>query len=479
MKKKLLLAATIAVSSFAFGQVGINTATPKATLDVTSAPTDLTKTDGFIAPRLTGAELKAKDANYDVPQTGTIIYVTQALLPVDTTTKTTNVTAIGYYYFDGTMWQILNTTSNGIWNKKGTTNTIAKTTTDNIWRSGSAAIGEDIGNSAVKFAITNRITDGITGNSSGLGSMEYSNGPGQKSAIYGFLEDTATSGTSINLGVLSTVDDKSTTISGGSSGSFAYHLIGSKSNPSTTITGTSSNAFLYSTGTLTAGNVFGSLSYTGGDTASSVSNTGDISVNNLRAYDGSARPYTVGGHTFTSPMVIGGQMEVSLQGSSSSNLTSAYGVNASINTAMAGGSLNISNAFAALRSYTGFGSTGTYTVNKLYGVFVDAAESGSGSRTINNSYGLFISRYRFTGDKASNAYNLYSQGADTKNYFQGRIGAGTNVPAAQLHVVKQASDLTPAIIEGCPDLADNAAALAAGLPVGALYKTGDVLKVVH
>jgi len=63
MTKKLLLAATIAVSSIAYGQVGINTATPKATLDVTSTPADLTKTDGFIAPRLTGAELKAKDAN--------------------------------------------------------------------------------------------------------------------------------------------------------------------------------------------------------------------------------------------------------------------------------------------------------------------------------------------------------------------------------------------------------------------------------
>ncbi|WP_294309570.1 hypothetical protein [uncultured Chryseobacterium sp.] len=56
---------------------------------------------------------------------------------------------------------------------------------------------------------------------------------------------------------------------------------------------------------------------------------------------------------------------------------------------------------------------------------------------------------------------------------------GTNAPAAKLHVVKSSSDLTPAIISGCNEYADNAAASAAGLPAGALYRTGDILKVVH
>ncbi len=57
----------------AYSQVGIDTDTPKATLDVMAKATDLNKTDGLIAPRLTGAQLKAKDELYDTPQTGTII----------------------------------------------------------------------------------------------------------------------------------------------------------------------------------------------------------------------------------------------------------------------------------------------------------------------------------------------------------------------------------------------------------------------
>jgi len=61
----------------------------------------------------------------------------------------------------------------------------------------------------------------------------------------------------------------------------------------------------------------------------------------------------------------------------------------------------------------------------------------------------------------------------------GNIGIGNPAPAAKLHVVKSVSDLTPAIIEGCPEYTDNSAAITAGLPVGALYRSGDILKVVH
>ncbi len=477
MKKKLLLAATIAVSSFAFGQVGINTAAPNATLDITGVPSDASKTDGFIAPRLTGDQLKAKDNVYGTAQTGAVVYVTQ--LPTSgSSSKTANVSAIGYYYFDGLIWQTLN---NDVWNYvSGTTatNTAAGVSTDNIWRSGNVTIGA--GGSftpTTKFTVNQSITSAPAGGSIAISNIMSSNAQGQKIGISSDITDNSTTGISTNFGISAAVQDKSTAQSSGYGGFFPYNMIGSKTNPSSSNTyGVNTGVNLFSTGTLGAGNIYGVTSTAGG--VNGGGNVGDISVNNLRAFDGSARPYTVSGHTFTSPMAIGGQMEVSLVGGGTSTVTSAYGVNASFNASMAGGSVT-AGAAASLRSYTGFGSTGNYNITRLYGLFVDAADTSTGTKVINNSYGLFISRYRFTGDTASNAYNLYSQGADTKNYFQGRIGAGTNVPAAQLHVVKQASDLTPAIIEGCPDLADNAAALAAGLPVGALYKTGDVLKVVH
>lgn len=64
MKKQLLILSTFVIGGLAYAQVGINTPDPKATLDVMALPADLTKTDGLIAPRLKGTELKAKDTNY-------------------------------------------------------------------------------------------------------------------------------------------------------------------------------------------------------------------------------------------------------------------------------------------------------------------------------------------------------------------------------------------------------------------------------
>lgn len=103
MKKHIILLGAILSSGIAYSQVGINTEKPKATLDVMASPADTSKTDGFIAPRLTGDELKAKDGLYTALQTGAIIYATAAASP--TTVKTANVTAAGYYYFDGSVWQ--------------------------------------------------------------------------------------------------------------------------------------------------------------------------------------------------------------------------------------------------------------------------------------------------------------------------------------------------------------------------------------
>ena len=109
MKKnttKIFIAAiflTISGTAYAQeGRVGINTSTPAATLDVVASPSNTTRIDGFIAPRLKGSELKAKDGLYTADQDGAIVYVTEALASANTSTKTANVTSIGYYYFDKT-----------------------------------------------------------------------------------------------------------------------------------------------------------------------------------------------------------------------------------------------------------------------------------------------------------------------------------------------------------------------------------------
>ena len=117
--KKNFISIFLLVSAVSFAQIGINTANPKATLDIVGSPKDLTKVDGVIAPRISGNELASKDALYTSAQTGIIIYVTSAV--GTTTSKTVNVTTPGYYYFDGTVW--IKMTSQAVTADNGVTKT--------------------------------------------------------------------------------------------------------------------------------------------------------------------------------------------------------------------------------------------------------------------------------------------------------------------------------------------------------------------
>ncbi|WP_294240878.1 tail fiber protein [uncultured Chryseobacterium sp.] len=101
--KKLVFFAVLPLSALLYSQVGINNNAPKATLDITAKTTDGSKPEGIIAPRLTGDQIKSADAQYGSDQKGAIVY---ALAAVSTaSTKTANITAEGYYFFDGNLWQ--------------------------------------------------------------------------------------------------------------------------------------------------------------------------------------------------------------------------------------------------------------------------------------------------------------------------------------------------------------------------------------
>ncbi len=104
MKKYLLYFVALLFSSVAFSQTGINTHNPQATLDVVGEPTTANIPDGFIPPRITGDQLEAKTA-YTPAQTGAVIYVTSPISSLPSSNpQTVNVTASGYYYFNGTVW---------------------------------------------------------------------------------------------------------------------------------------------------------------------------------------------------------------------------------------------------------------------------------------------------------------------------------------------------------------------------------------
>lgn len=119
--KNFLLTAAVCFSSIAFAQIGINTASPKSTLDVSAKRNDTgiadnTQTYGLLPPRITRAELTDNTALYDTNQTGAIIYITDVSAG-DTNSPRTNINAVGYYYFDGTLWQKISlpyTATNGV-----------------------------------------------------------------------------------------------------------------------------------------------------------------------------------------------------------------------------------------------------------------------------------------------------------------------------------------------------------------------------
>ncbi|GEN72321.1 hypothetical protein CLA01_23930 [Chryseobacterium lathyri] len=102
--KKFLLTATMLVGLSAVskaqttGRVGINTTTPAATLDVVANTTDNARPDALLVPRLSRAQLAAKDAAYTAAQNGALTFVTT--LDGSAAGKTVNVIGIGFYYYD-------------------------------------------------------------------------------------------------------------------------------------------------------------------------------------------------------------------------------------------------------------------------------------------------------------------------------------------------------------------------------------------
>jgi hypothetical protein len=127
--KQVLILLSITFCVLAKAQTGINTVTPKTTLDVVGKATVPTVLDGITAPRLTGEQLRAK--TYGTDQTAAIVYVTEA----DTSPagQTIEVTDKGYYFFDGTAWKPM--VSND-WKTKGNSGTLAANnfigTTDDV-----------------------------------------------------------------------------------------------------------------------------------------------------------------------------------------------------------------------------------------------------------------------------------------------------------------------------------------------------------
>ncbi|MGK6344432.1 hypothetical protein ACMGDK_19655 [Chryseobacterium sp. DT-3] len=128
MKKIFLLMCSLGLSAMYLAQIGINTATPTATLDVVGKPTIATTVDGILPPRITGDQLQAKDAIYTTSQNGVIVYATAAV--TTPSPKTINVTAPGFYYYDAPNSSWLSLRGSG---QAGGTGTALYASRDGAW----------------------------------------------------------------------------------------------------------------------------------------------------------------------------------------------------------------------------------------------------------------------------------------------------------------------------------------------------------
>ncbi|MEI3791242.1 MULTISPECIES: hypothetical protein [unclassified Chryseobacterium] len=151
--KKIYLSIAYMAFGMVSGQVGIHTENPKTTLDVSAKRdssgniTDNTQSIGLQAPRLTRAELTASTAVYGTDQTAALIYITD-IAGGDTNTPRTYIDSPGYYYFDGTLWQKVKGAGSGSttepWMVRASS-TEATLNTQDIYQKGNVAVGTNQG----------------------------------------------------------------------------------------------------------------------------------------------------------------------------------------------------------------------------------------------------------------------------------------------------------------------------------------------
>ena len=79
--------------------------------------------------------------------------------------------------------------------------------------------------------------------------------------------------------------------------------------------------------------------------------------------------------------------------------------------------------------YTDLAAFGSATVNNNYGAYL-ARAYGTNVGGIVNNYGLYVVDQSGIGSNQS--FNIYSAGANSKNYFAGNVGIGTTSPNAKL-----------------------------------------------
>lgn len=141
----LLFVFTILVN----GQVGINTDTPKATLEVKKSSTTGTA-DGVLIPTFTVTELATKDSDYSSDQNGVMIFISEG---TGSSGKTQNIFGAGFYYYDADSELWVATGGKEPW-YSSSSDIGATSNSENIYQQGQIGIGSSTINQTAQLDIT-------------------------------------------------------------------------------------------------------------------------------------------------------------------------------------------------------------------------------------------------------------------------------------------------------------------------------------
>ncbi len=475
MKKNIILVGALVLGAFTTlqaqeGRVGVNTHEPKTTMDISGkrdAGGNLLITDitGLQAPRLTRKELTDKgNTLYGTDQKGALIYITDISDgDANQFSQREKVTQIGYYYFDGEYWQPFKIEP---WNNQET-QAGADSNTQDIYQMGRVGIGtttnDSFGMGKLNVVVTGNETKPLI-----TGIYNKVNGR-VDNGVNGFINSVTSNRTSTSnnstIGITNTLTDNNTNDS---------HTNGIDNSVMVLKGRTTSNS---STEDLNGiNNSVGILPTSGGDyvgtKANGISNSlaltaastgGNVTINSTTSYS----PVSTSKNTLSLSAVSG--KTITMNGFD--NSVGDFELNANRYSASTGGIVasslegihsrvyfgygNVSATnVAAVKAHTELVGSGAKAFTNLYGLLVSKAQSGSGA-AISNSYGVYIQPYRFTGDTAANAYNLYSEGTTTKNYFQGKVGIGETEPTNKLHVKDTADPLKLEGLQTSSDATDK------------------------
>lgn len=155
MKKVLFALGVFSLPSSLFSQVGINTTTPAATLDVISknATGTTTNVDGLLIPRVD----RQRAQSMTTISPSTLIYVNNIATGTQTG-NAVNINSVGIYMFNGSIWEKLSSQPN-IYNANGTLtgNRIVTQNNNTLGFNSSAVNGFSVGSDIFSVNTANRL----------------------------------------------------------------------------------------------------------------------------------------------------------------------------------------------------------------------------------------------------------------------------------------------------------------------------------